>query len=215
MYIHICIFVCIHTYTTEHAQVEGASPRSLSPNSLQAVWHDNFHKLLDYKVCEMSYLSMCVCVCVCVCLCVCVCVSVCVCECVCVCVCVCVCGCVWVCVCVRARVRACMCVCVCTRVFMCVYVNVQSIYQSVLYVSLYISLFNSSHCNTLQHAATHGNTRQHTATHSNTLPNLYMSLFHTCLVIRVICLFSKSACKYCRRVATHMGWLRLVGSLKF
>jgi len=76
-----------------------------------------------------------------------------------------------------------------------------------------------THCNILQHTATRCNILQHTATHCNTLQHEWTS--HVTWV--------KSHCNTLQHTATrcnilqhttthsylsHMGWLRLVGSLK-
>ena len=73
---------------------------------------------------------------------------------------------------------------------------------------MYIVKRIASHCNALQRATTHCNTLQHTATHYNTLQHTATHC-NTVHILNTHSLFTSNSAGN-----LHMGWLRLVGSLK-
>jgi len=93
------------------------------------------------------------------------------------------------------------------------------IYVYIFYIYMYVSFISYVPCNTLQHTATHCNTLQHTATHCNTLQHtathrntssIYICMYlSSTMRIRHHHLVTRSCHAY-----VHMGWLRLIGSLK-
>jgi len=87
-------------------------------------------------------------------------------------------------------------VCIYVYMFVCVLMSTKSPLQT----NTDTLQHTATHCNTLQHTATHCNTLQHTATHCNTLQHTATNEYrHT----------------HCMITYSTMGWLCLVGSLKY